>query len=109
MIISPNAIIAAMAASHAGPIIRRLDGSEHGQRGVAGEKEVVAHRVSHQQRRETRISPNHPRWRRQRAEALADLPQAEDDEHRQKRRKRGAENRHADQRETKQIDEDRDS
>ena len=89
------------------PELRRLDGPEHGQRRVAGEEEVVAHFVGHEQRRETRVPPNDAGRRWQRAKTLAELPQAEHDEHGEKRRKRRAEDRRANQGEADEINENR--
>src|SRR5947207_15550880 len=72
------------------PEMRRFDGPEHGQRGVAGEEEVIAYVVGHEQRRETRVSPDDAGRRWQRAETLTDLTQSEHDEAGEKRRERGA-------------------
>src|ERR1019366_6012948 len=76
-------------------------------RGVAGEEEVIAHVVSHKQRREPRVSPNDAGGWWQGAEPLADLPQAENDEHSQKWGERGAEDRRTDEGKSKEVNEDR--
>ena len=74
MTISPNAMQAAATAKPRRSEMRRLDGPEHRHRSVAGEEKIIAHGVGHEQRRETRVSPDHAGRRWQGAETLAELP-----------------------------------
>ena len=87
--------------------MRRLDGTEHGERSVAGEEKIVADMIGDEQRRDAGVPPDDAGRRRERAETLADLSHREENDDGEKRCKGGAENSRANKCEAEQINEDR--
>src|SRR5260370_20676184 len=63
----------------------QLDGTEHRNRGMPGEEKIVGDVIGHEKRGETRVVPDHVRWRRQCTDRLHRLAKGHEQEQSEER------------------------
>src|SRR5262245_5164977 len=91
----------------AAKLLRELQAAVHGKRGVPGEEEVARRAVRDEHRRKSGAAPDHSRGWRQRAQALADLPQRKQHREPEERPEARSEKRGQQEPESDDVDERR--